>query len=62
MKCLFACSLALDKIIEIGLEKNEVYIEKDTGLLIKGEVDYSNTEYELYAPGEEILSTVPDNK
>ena len=24
MKCLFACSLALDKIIEIGLEKNEV--------------------------------------
>lgn len=24
---------------------NEIYVEKDTGLLIKADVDYSNTEY-----------------
>lgn len=30
----------------LGLEKNTVYIEKDKGLLIKANIDYSNAEYE----------------
>lgn len=29
-----------------GLEENEIYIEKDTGLLIKSDVDYSEAQYE----------------